>query len=108
MTDNEINIAIAKACGWKHKPTPPGYWSNDDNGMYPSGLHPDTNLNQNFNIPSYLSDLNAMHGAEKVLLDVAYAWPQYLELLPPEPLKIRATARQRDEAFLKTLGKWKD
>ncbi len=70
-------------------------------------------------IPDYLNDLNAMHGAENVLTDeqrVAYS----LQWLPcvltingrtvrpkrEEFTLIHATAAQRAEAFLRTIGKW--
>ena len=57
-------------------------------------------------MPDYLNDLNAMHEAEKVLNE-AYLWNRYKGWLltwMTEP--IRATAPQRCEAFLKTIGKW--
>lgn len=84
MSDQEINGAIAEACGWK-----------------------DFDCN----------DLNAMHEAEKTLLTQCGndpqddLWIDYLaNLLHAAPLCLRehATARQRAEAFLKTIGKWED
>lgn len=63
----------------------------------------------------WCNDLNAMHEAEKVLAEIQ--WFYYLnELynvvrLPNQPelqmkQAVNATARQRAEAFLRTLGKW--
>jgi hypothetical protein len=54
-------------------------------------------------LPDYLNDLNAMHEAEKVL--TADQWFEYDRLMPlRDPQKIHATAAQRAEAFIKTLG----
>ncbi len=96
MTDDQINAAIAKSCGWKGN-----LICRDLNGdLWPSDL------------PNYCNDLNAMHEAEKtltglnrhafcdMLLDTVADSPDHLwEVLT-------ATARQRAEAFLRTLGKW--
>lgn len=89
MSDDEINKAIAEACGWK-----------------PSvGCHPD-----------YCVDLNAMHQAEKVIAEIGVnKWWEYAgNILRRNPTPfgaetaIHATARQRAEAFLRTTGKWKE
>jgi hypothetical protein len=72
--------------------------------------------------PDYLNDLNAMHEAEKLLNVVQIA--KYLghlysftEAAKPEScpwtvvsarVAAHATAAQRAEAFLRTLGKWED
>ncbi len=105
MTPEAQRIAIAEACGWtnvaprivknvKHQgdDITVGIWS--DNGW----------------IPDYLNDLNAMHEAEKVLtyeqLEV------YCNILhkPNHGVywAIHATAAQRAEAFLRTIGKWEE
>ena len=65
-------------------------------------------------VPDYLNDLNAMHDAEKVLTEKgANAWFVYIELivrLNATPFEhstiVHATAAQRAEAFLRTIGKW--
>ena len=68
----------------------------------------------------YLNDLNAMHEAEKVL--TPYTRPEYLcqlfdaatrgrsGLYPVDEnyLSHHATASQRAEAFLRTIGKWEE
>lgn len=66
--------------------------------------------------PDYLSDLNAMHEAEKGLQSAFH----YIQILGEVVtrvygdnrdairLSITATAGQRAEAFLRTLGKWRD
>lgn len=64
-------------------------------------------------LPDYLNDLNAMHEAEKVLTD-----DQLYSMLLNVKNKTRsmvngtaimtASAAQRAEAFLRTLGKWEE
>lgn len=70
-------------------------------------------------LPDYLNDLNAMHEAEKILDERQSVW--YLQKLTQVRFKdgvggmiacmidktTFATARQRAEAFLRTIGKWK-
>jgi hypothetical protein len=85
MTDREINAAMARVLNWK---------TIDCN------------------------DLNAMHEAESILTEkqkrtFAFNVSQVLDTSPTvdlgdQFLNIHATARQRAEAFLRTLGKWKE
>ena len=63
--------------------------------------------------PDYLNDLNAMHQAEKVLTQAQDY--QYRDSVLPAVCKdgsgmiaLTATAAQRAEAFLRTIGKWKE
>jgi hypothetical protein len=99
MTPEQQRIAIAEACG-------------EDNDSIYRDL-----------IPNYLNDLNAMHEAEGMLGD---KWMPYARLLleittgcgPAMPLgflnaatlcsAVHATAAQRAEAFLRTIGKWEE
>ena len=88
MSEEQQRIAIAEACGWLKV-----------HGHSVAG------------IPDYLNDLNAMHDAEKVL--VRLQWVSYLrrlQALCDESVSwpIHATASQRAEAFLRTIGKWKE
>ena len=105
MTDQQINQAIARACGIvgkdKYGPiykTPEG-WVVD--------------------CPQFATDLNAMHEAERVLdyeqceaftntvADIVHAENREKDYSFPWGFaRIHATARQRAEAFLLTLGKW--
>lgn len=105
MSDQEINEAIAKATGWVCSER--GWWSHPtlpDNG----GAEPFP--------PDYCIDLNAMHEAEKVLsLGKGYnqlkgfgLYKTALAEVCDEQHPIDATARQRAEAFLRTIGKWKE
>jgi hypothetical protein len=107
MTDEQINAAIAEACGW----TEIGECENG--GFRLRGLPSDRFEAHRKPIPNYCTDLNAMHEAEKTLTDYEqiYAYVDYLQnrddwhthlLL----LATHITARQRAEAFLRTLGKW--
>lgn len=99
MSEQEINEAIAEACGRERNP---------DGGWYPdNGLRVGTQA-----IPDYCSDLNAMHEAEKVLTEKGVnAWWAYVAHINrnnPTPFRaesaVHATARQRAEAFIKTLN----
>ena len=103
MTDQEINVAIAEACGWvKHREIEDGHWI---------WVHPITKLicGQPL-IPNYATDLNAMHEAEEILFGIQCE--NYARLLTGVGLLFypaaHATARQRAEAFLRTIGKWKE
>jgi hypothetical protein len=93
MTNHKINVAIAEACGW----TP------DNRGLgwlSPHGYYAPE--------PDYCKDLNAMHEAEKVLTTFD-EWDIYcVHLGDTQPSCAKATARQRAEAFLRTLGKWEE
>jgi hypothetical protein len=80
MTDEQINAAIAKA--------------TDCAGH-----------------GNYTHDLNAMHEAEKVLDSDELFRGYYLalyDITKSTRCPVHATARQRAEAFLRTLGKWED
>ncbi len=96
MTDEQINAAIAEVCGW-----------TDVSEVHRSGKAPGADyVGQEF-IPDYCNDLNAMHQAEKTLR--GGEWDTYVDLLADTWMQVaRATARQRAEAFLRTLGKWED
>lgn len=102
MTDEQINQRIAEACGWEifNKPLT-GYgfaaYSKSPNGDPSPG------------IPDYCNDLNAMHEAEEFLS--GNLWIGYvndLANIEGNLFGIRATARQRAEAFLRTLGNWQE
>ena len=96
-------IAIAKACGWKFLKNRKKYrWYNPITRQYAEAAQ------------DYLNDLNAMHEAEKVLTRgqrvrfinelcglVSVNWRPTSHFD-----SVHATAAQRAEAFLKTLGLW--
>lgn len=63
----------------------------------------------------YCTNLNAMHEAEKVLApknwnNFSNKWWDYCKHLKGDDIAqcVHATARQRAEAFLRTLGKWEE
>ena len=102
MTDEQINAAIAEACGRRRNPKG-GWYPNNGWEFGTQGI-----LN-------YCTDLNAMHEAELWLrgtdderlnsVDANKRWALYTHNLGYW-CGIVATARQRAEAFLRTLGKW--
>jgi hypothetical protein len=105
MTDEQINAAIADACGIRK------FNRHDGAGwMYK------TNEGWQTDCPNYCADLNAMHEAEEVLKGyeqiATYVW--HLENTSGDwstdehLIGTHATARQRAGAFLRTLGKWEE
>ena len=115
MTDEQIKIAIAKACGWTAEQDSNGYWRavNQKHGNAVELWLSEQNV-WSVGIPDYLNDLNAMHDAEKVLLTkdgFCGCWETYSNILTASmgcTDIFHATAAQRAEAFLKTLGLWED
>ena len=122
MKPEEQRIAIAEACGWTkiHQPV---FGIDNLHGIFPNG-----NLSIYVPVPNYLTDLNAMHEAEKYVthgqMD-ADQWEQYgreLQLVHPTAILTtngvvdyyefatlaHCTAAQRAEAFLRTFNLWKD
>lgn len=107
MTPEAQRIAIAEACGLGDFNTSMNGWHNEDI----------------LGLPDYLNDLNAMYQAENVLPDMDDDEGRdqlgYMEILA-DVVGARwtsnnqcdmwrlthATAAQRAEAFLRTIGKW--
>lgn len=123
MTDKEINIAIAEECGWCVVGTDSRDPSVYDGGLYPFSLRsPDGKFSHKIyatkeaawsDAPDFPNDLNAMHKAEKVgIMKMEGFFRIYVDHLVRITGRINggvdATARQRAEAFLRTIGKWKD
>jgi hypothetical protein len=116
MTDQEINAAIAAHVGWKSRTVivhhSVGYQWDESLTVWTNPEGRDDVL------PSYTTDLNAMHEAEKVLGEkrirsYAFTLAQVLDTSPTvdlddQFLNIHATASQRAEAFLRTIGKWEE
>ena len=117
MTPEQQRIAIAEACGWvaetlwvctKHDGS--GECQHKSQTLYAQ----DGQYLRLENLPRYLSDLNAMHEAEKVLDDEQYnqfAYELYGVVTRTDHKHTTryycATAAQRAEAFLRAIGKWK-
>jgi hypothetical protein len=103
MNPNEQRIAIAKACG---------------KGRAIAAAELSHRSLDEYDIPDYLNDLNAMHDAEEVLTEAQSK--KYLHFLAqpashPQEIYyneafslVTATAAQRAEAFLRTLNLWKE
>jgi hypothetical protein len=110
MTPNEINRAIAESMGWVRRPENPPHWGfkwKDPDGEVWCFL------------PNYHNDLNAIHEAVKTLQDQD-AFLRELQFVTEEFTSVdadgddewlwysvTATAPQRCEAYLKTIGKWR-
>ena len=117
MTDEEINIKIAEACGWEDR----GSFDHmfPENHLYRRQLNDGSggyeySSQKKFN---YCGDLNAMHDAENWIIanksslwlfqDYAQNLRKNFQTLGLDGY-IHSTARQRAEAFLRTLGKWEE
>ena len=122
MTPEAQRVAIAKACGWKNLQKEQYYWM----GTPPDGSDLRVTYKRH-TLPNYLNDLNAMHEAvmgldfeqrAKFRLNL-----QFLVAPETKPSRVtspklmgyesynkwfHATASQRAEAFLRTLGLWTD
>lgn len=108
MTPEAQRIAIAEACGfsgpfsveWIHE------YTEEGGDVY---LLAGTRYGDREPIPDYLRNLNSMHEAEKVLQHYG-VFVDKLAGVMDEPLQgimlPHATASQRAEAFLRTIGKW--
>jgi hypothetical protein len=103
MTPEQQRIAIAEACGWTEiEPCTCCYGVSRGYQPIPAA--------HKKHVPDYLNDLNDMHEAEKVLTSEQVT--SYVDSL--ESMNERwstpafATASQRAEAFLRTIGKWQE
>lgn len=95
MTPEQINIAIAESVGWK---CPNEWWPNEQAS------------------PDYYNDLNAIHEVMmqlrlKAEVERGFRWATLNELLYElcnysHWDTAHATAAQRCESYLRTIGKW--
>ena len=110
MINDEMDRAIAEHLGWKFIPC------HDDGFGRATGeswRDPDGDIGPF--PPSYSTDLNAMHEAEKVIMKNMVMKQRYLEWLGwmddymvSAVAICHASASDRAEAFLRTIGKWRD
>jgi len=117
MTPEQQRIAIARACGWTAEQDSNGYWRavSHEHGKAVELWLSERNV-WSVGIPDYLNDLNAMHEAEKVLIDKGVnAWWAYVAFINrhnPTPFgsetAVHATAAQKCKAFLHTLNLWQE
>ena len=108
MTNEQINVAIAQACGWTILKKPLSGFGFAAYAKEPNG-------DPSPGIPDYCDDLNAMHEAEKTVFGNSILWVEFMErlcdatgavntsMVDAMVIIIQATARQRAEAFLKTV-----
>ena len=111
MNPEQQLITIAEACGWKNVDAGAGrVW-----GFTTRHKGTPSESDVCVDIPNYLNDLNAMHEAEELF----YAKPDTLEgaermrdyskwLCRIAKYPLHATATQRAEAFIRTIGKWEE
>lgn len=103
MTNEQINKMIAEAVGWESKTSGPSWYEYETKR------------------PNYAGCLNAMHEAEQMLWGMDWSLRgDFIDHLarvinPIHGYRMQdgidlldATARQRAEAFLKTLEKWEE
>ena len=108
MKPEAQQTAIAEACKWVLEPA-----GKDSFGVFYAAFwrHPD--FQGVHSVPNFLTDLNAIHAAERevMLPDIALR-NQYaanlksVDMPATDFFYLHATAAQRAEAFLKTVGKW--
>ena len=115
MTPDQQQRAIEKACGWIRESGVMRY----DGGEFPWTIWRKDGKTHN-SFPDYLNDLNACHEMEKVLnyeqmIDYSrHVGKAVTSHLPASRAAwmdfklINATAAQRAEAFLRTLGLWQE
>ena len=114
MTNEQQRIAIAEACGWKKMNWNEAtvYGSPTHGFRVWKSKHQDSIMSYKGRvgerIPDYLNDLNAMHEAERTMGD-PQLWVEYQSYLSDVMGHVgwlyHATASQRAEAFLRTIGK---
>ena len=90
MSDDEINEEICKFLGWKFSDHPDhiaktAMWQTAKS----FAIKPDGEFVFRCSIPRFTTSLDLMHEVESTET-------------------VSATARQRAEAFLRTIGKWKE
>jgi hypothetical protein len=99
MTDEEINKAIAQACGWRVLE------KQDEEMGYSLIVWASPFGQEEIDAPDYCGDLNEMHEAELYLTSLEQC-RNYMDILDDGNGGHFATARRRAEAFLRTMGKW--
>jgi hypothetical protein len=114
MTPAEINRAIAESMGWVLMP----HEDLDMNMVLKGGRiwyrHPvEKTVSSVHNMPDYYNDLNACVEFEEAVCkhdseqDV-YVNYLYIRMASGNRHPVRATAPQRCEAYLRTIGKWRE
>jgi hypothetical protein len=102
MTPEKQRIAIAEACGWK--------CTAPFKEAFACWVRPGNSDWQNEVIPDFCNDLNAIADAEMKLGLKYDQWTRELRAICERDRRCveSATAAQRAEAFLRTIGKWEE
>jgi len=108
MTPEQQRVAIAEACGWTQI-EPCTCCDGVSRGYQPTpGAHKK-------HLPDYLNDLNAMHEAQNSLTaEQARCYDRELQKIGYQNRLAGAfwlwhfPAKWKAEAFLRTIGKWKE
>lgn len=112
MNQKKQRIAIAGACGWVQVTR---YVPYGDTGIgeMQFAFRRDEEIRYKHSLPDYLNSLDAMHEAEMQIIyrdghdsDLACDYRANLVIAANAGMMCSATAAQRAEAFLKTLGLW--
>lgn len=117
MSDDEINKEIASIIGW----TDVRIGSSDLGTNCLHGTPPSvTHAKGSWLVPNYCGDLNEMRDAEEYLIYIgrydsnedgnggdAYV-DRLIQIVGHWSLAFHASARQRAEAFLRTMCRWKE
>jgi len=108
MSPEAQRIAIAEACRWT--------WAEEEYTLYGftcamamtrKRWTPPKGGKTTLDAPDYLNDLNAMHEATQSLTKDQLRWYRNLLIEMTGTFEaIDATAAERAEAFLRTIGKW--
>ncbi len=106
MTHKEQRIAIAESRGWDCDPQEARGWGS--RGQWVVSPHGNKSLLSKQAMPDYLYDLNPWQGIERELPQAdREAYQHSLVAMCQCPYEaIHATAAQRAEAYLRTIGKW--
>lgn len=107
-------IAILEFCGWKRDPDFDFQTSYETVEIWSNG----SKLSRFENLPDYLNDLNAIHEAEKLIVsdtEKCFAYQRALakacgadEYDFEKSFIWHASAPERAEALLRTIGKWEE
>lgn len=106
MSPEKQRIAIATACGLQNVAPVVVRNVRHQGDDITVGISSDSGW-----IPNYLTDLNACHQMEKVLdivVERGDYWDYLSSITGGEVEMIYATAAEKCEAFLRTLGLWEE
>jgi hypothetical protein len=107
MSPEAQRIAIAESRGWTKCRLAIKGAGAPERGKSPYGVPP--RRGYEVSLPNYTQDLNAMHEATQSLTKDQLRWYRNLLIEMTGTFEaIDATAAERAEAFLRTIGKWEE